>query len=170
MKSEAKRCDQEQREQLVVEPLAGDLVEGAERLVEEEPRRVPGERAGERDPHLHAAGQPPRVVALEAGEADEVDRLCATGGALGLAHPVQLEQQLDVATDAAPRQERGVLEHVTEVGRAAVDSTSPPVWSTRPDATLSNVDLPQPEGPTMATISPAATENVASAIAWVPSG
>ena len=35
-------------------------------------------------------------------------------GALGLAHPVQLGQQLDVLLDRAPGQQRRVLEHVAE--------------------------------------------------------
>ena len=40
--SPAKGSRHEQREQLVVEALAGDLVEGAERLVEEEQLRAAG--------------------------------------------------------------------------------------------------------------------------------
>ena len=46
-----------QLEQIVVEPKARDLVERRERLVQQQNIRVGDERARQRDPHLHAAGQ-----------------------------------------------------------------------------------------------------------------
>ena len=46
----------------------------------------------------------------------------------------------------------------------------PPVGSSRPEAIRSNVDLPQPDGPTTVTNSPRSTLKVASATASVPSG
>src|SRR5438270_13559968 len=47
---------------------------------------------------------------------------------------------------------------------------SPVVGAVRLEASLSRVDLPQPEGPTIATISRAWTSNVTSSTACVPSG
>ena len=64
--------------------------------------------------HLHAARQLPRVVPLEAGQADELDRLTHGGLPLAAGHVVQLGEELDVAGDRAPRQQRGVLEDVTQ--------------------------------------------------------
>ena len=46
-----------QIKQIVVEPKARDLVERRERLVQQQNIRVGDERARQRDPHLHAAGQ-----------------------------------------------------------------------------------------------------------------
>ena len=106
---------QEEALELVVEALAGDLVEGAERLVEEEQRRVERERTGQRHPHLHAAREPLRVALLEAPQSHQLDRLGHLAGALGAVHAVQLAEQLDVALHGAPGQQRGVLEHVADV-------------------------------------------------------
>ncbi len=46
-----------QIKQIVVEPEARDLVERRERLVQQQNIRIGNERARQRDPHLHAAGQ-----------------------------------------------------------------------------------------------------------------
>ena len=48
--------------------------------------------------------------------------------------------------------------------------TVPVVCVVRPEAMRSNVDLPQPDGPTTVTNSPARTEKSASLMAIVPSG
>jgi hypothetical protein len=61
----------EERDDLVVQPLARDLVDGAEWLVEQEHLRVEDEAARQRCPHLHAAGQLLGVLALEPGEPDQ---------------------------------------------------------------------------------------------------
>ena len=71
-------------QQLEVHPLAGHLVERAERLVHQQDRRVEGERAGDRDALLHAARELPRVVAGELAELDEVEHLARLGLALRL--------------------------------------------------------------------------------------
>ncbi len=62
----------EQRDQLVVEALAGDLVDGAERLVEQEHVRFEHQRPGERGPHAHPARELLGVLVLGAGQADEL--------------------------------------------------------------------------------------------------
>ena len=64
-------------------------------------------------------GQRLRVVLLEAGQADHLDGRLGQALPLGLVHAPQLGQQLDVLAHRAPRQQRGVLEHVAEV--VAVD-------------------------------------------------
>src|SRR5207237_652984 len=46
-----------QIKELVVEPKTRDLVERRERLIQQHNIRIGDERARQRDPHLHAAGQ-----------------------------------------------------------------------------------------------------------------
>ena len=58
-----------QPDDLVLHVAADQRVEGRERLVEEQHRRVAGERAGQADALLHAAGELVGVAALEAGRA-----------------------------------------------------------------------------------------------------
>ena len=74
---------QVQAEQLVVEPLPGDLVQRPERLVEQEQLRLQGEGAGQRHPHPHAARQGQRMVAGEVVQADQGERLGGPAAPLG---------------------------------------------------------------------------------------
>src|SRR3954454_24585047 len=99
----------EQLEQLVLQATAGDLVERAERLVEEEELRVQRERAGERRAHLHAARQLLGQVLLEALEPDESDGLARLLATQPGAAALELVQELDVAEHVAPGQQRRVL-------------------------------------------------------------
>ena len=62
-------------EQLEIEALARHLVERAERLVHQQERGRERERASNRDALLHPARELPRIVALEAGQLDELDHL-----------------------------------------------------------------------------------------------
>ncbi len=62
-------------EQLEVHPLAGHLVERAERLVHQQDRRVDRQCPGDRHSLLHAARELPRVVAGEVGQLDEPELL-----------------------------------------------------------------------------------------------
>ncbi len=114
MNSPAKRWSSNSRKRLLVEPFPGDLVDGAERLVEQHDRRLQRQRPGQRATHPHPARQRLGVVVLEAGEPDEVDRLLGDAAALLAREAVQLGEQLDVAADGAPRHQRGVLEHVAD--------------------------------------------------------
>ena len=104
----------EQREQLVVEALAGDLVEGAERLVEQEhvgsitsdgPAR-PASACRRRA----VWGTCPRTRRARRARSFSATRRVA----VRLAKPVELGEQLDVAAHRAPLQQRGVLEHVAQ--------------------------------------------------------
>ena len=97
-------------QELHVDPLAGHLVEGAERLVHEQQRRVERECACDRDALLHAARELPRAARLEAGQLDELEHL---PDALLPLRPVpaeQLEGERDVPLHGAPVVEHGVLE------------------------------------------------------------
>ena len=69
------------------EPLARHLVERAERLVHEQQRRLEGERARDRDPLLHAAGELPRVVVGEAAELDELEHLLGRAAGAARSQP-----------------------------------------------------------------------------------
>ena len=66
-------------EQLDVEALAGERVEGAERLVEEEHGRLERERPGDRDPLAHPAGELARPRVGPAVEADEAEEVAGAG-------------------------------------------------------------------------------------------
>ena len=65
------------REQLVLQPLAGDRVDGAERLVHQDHRRVGGEATGDPDALLLAAGELAgvAVAVLARVEADQLEQL-----------------------------------------------------------------------------------------------
>ena len=63
-------------EQLVLQPGPHDRVDGAERLVHQQHRRVGGERPGHADPLLLAARELGRVAVEQLGvEADQLDQL-----------------------------------------------------------------------------------------------
>ena len=64
-------------QQLLVQMVAHDLVERAERLVHQQQVGIEGERAGDRGALLHAAGQLPGKLLLEAREIDQ-RRACAS--------------------------------------------------------------------------------------------
>ena len=71
-----------QLEQLVLHVAADQRVERAERLVHQQQVGVGGERAGQADALLHAAGQLVGPGLLPAGESGQLQRL---GGALARA-------------------------------------------------------------------------------------
>ena len=85
---------------------AGERIERAERLVEEEQLRLAHERSGERGTLRLAAGQGLRPVVLVTGQADLAERLAT---ALVGAGPVLAEHH--VVEDGRPWQEPWVLEH-----------------------------------------------------------
>ena len=108
--------------------VAGDLVEGAEGLVHEQEGGVEGERAGDRHPLLHAAGELPGIFPLEAGEAHDLEPGPGALAALGGRQAHDLERQHHVPLDGAPGIEGRRLEHVAvgareagRLGRRAVD-------------------------------------------------
>ena len=99
-----------QPEQLDVEPLAGQRVERAEGLVEEEDRWPEGERPRERDPLTHPARQAMRASRSEAGQPDEPEHLEGAHLAFIARNAGQLERVGDVGQGVPPRQEARLLE------------------------------------------------------------
>ena len=148
-------------QQLPVQPLARHLVERAERLVHQEQRGRERERARDRDPLLHPAGELPRVAFLEAGQLDELDHLLDARVAPRAVPPGHLERQSDVAGDRAPVVEHRVLEDdpvvavsARLVGGLAVHDDLAGARLDQVADDRSNVDLPQPDGPISEMNSP----------------
>ncbi len=102
--------------QLDVHLPAQDLVEGAERLVEQQEPWLGDQGAGNGNPLPHAAGKLRGQGTLEALEADELDQ---AADALPCRRPAQhVERQGDVALDRAPGQQSRVLEGDPELAAA----------------------------------------------------
>ena len=134
---------------------AGDLVQGGERLVEQQQARAGDQGAGQRDPHGHAAGQlrraaaPPRppgrrAARASAARASASARRAAPAPAAGRHWPGPSPR----ASGSGPGRRRTVSP------RPAARLTAPRVGASSPASRRSAVDLPQPDGPTRATISP----------------
>src|SRR4051794_35549016 len=98
-------------EQQLLHQRAGLVVEGAERLVEQQDLGVVGERPGDRGALLHAAREHARVVALEPLQADLGDISPDDPLALGPSHAALAQAEGDVALDREPGEERVGLEH-----------------------------------------------------------
>ena len=97
---------------LGVHPLAGHLVERAERLVHQQDGRLEGQRPGDRDALLHAARQLVGIVAEEVAELDEVEHLLRPARPGGAVRALDLERQLDVVLDRPPvEQDRRLEDH-----------------------------------------------------------
>ena len=90
-----------QRQQIVVEPEAGDLVERGERLVHQQQLRLGHQRARDRDPHPHAAGQFARKGVREIRQADARQRLATRGPRQRLVGMRELERQRTLAATLA---------------------------------------------------------------------
>ena len=151
--------------ELGLQVLAGHLVEGAERLVHEQQPRLLGERAGDRDALLHAAGELVGVAVDELGEADELGEL---GDARGARRPCRRRAaraaarccRRRCATAAGPPAGRRCRSPGRRAPCAAglpKISSSPVVAVSRSAMRRSSVDLPHPDGPMSETNSPAAT-------------
>ena len=106
-------------EDLAVHPLAGHLVERAERLVHQEDRRRERQGPGDRDALLHPARQLERLVLEEVAELDEVEHLLRPGGPPVAVPAEDLERQLHVVLDGPPVEEDGRLEDHPVVAVAA---------------------------------------------------
>ena len=74
-----------QPQQLLIEHVAHDLVERAERLVHQQQVGIERQRARDRGALLHAARQLPGKLVAEAGEVDEFEPALDARLALGLA-------------------------------------------------------------------------------------
>ena len=101
---------QPQRLELGVERVAGQGVEGAERLVEEQDRRVGDERPCQGDALLHPAGELARPEIGRVRQPDLGQRPLPCLAALGGGHAVQLEREGHVVERVAPAEEPWLLE------------------------------------------------------------
>ncbi len=161
-----------QRDQIVVELEARDLVERRERLVHQQHARRGDQRARDRHPHPHAAGQFARIGLGEIGKADARQRLHDARRGRGPVDAGELQRQEDVAEHRRPRHQRRLLEHEADaaarVARRSRQVTVPRVGSLRPAMMRSAVDLPQPDGPSSDRNSPSRTSRSSPSSASVP--
>ncbi len=155
-----------QRQQFAVQIELGVEIQGAEGLVHQEDLGLEDQGPHERHALPHSTRQRGREGVLETLEA---------GHAHGGRYPpllrvapdaAVLEAQRDVPPHGPPREHRVLLEHVPHVGghttaRPSISMT-PAEGSTRPAIMLRIVDLPQPDGPTIATNSSSPISNETS--------
>ena len=105
--------------QLLVEAVARDLVERAERLVHQQDLRVADQRAGDRDALALAAGQLVRIGVGAVLQAHQFQQFVRRAAALAAGAAADLQRQLDVLQRGAPGQQRRVLEHEADVAALA---------------------------------------------------
>jgi hypothetical protein len=111
-----------ERLQLDLEGLAQLGVEGAQRLVQQQHRRVEDQGPGQRDPLLLAARQLGRPPPLQALELDQGQRLGDPPPGLGLVHVLEAQPEGDVVGHAEEREQGVALEDGVDlalVGRGA---------------------------------------------------
>ena len=151
-------------DELLTEPLAEllslHLVEGRERLVHQQHGRIVGQRARDVDSLEHAAREMVRPLLLVPSE-PELPQELAGGEARASRDPLR---EHDVVDGALPGKDRGSLGHEPEqalraggAGRLGPIRTSPLDGDSRSATIRRSVVLPQPDGPTRATNSPAPT-------------
>ena len=150
-----------QRQQVLLQLVAGELVECRERFVHQQQAWACHQRAGDRNAHAHSAGELPRTRRLEAVEADAMQRLvhlrhrlsraaCRRGATAGTRCRRHLPRAAAWRPGTRSRSRPAVgWWPASQVRRPASG------WS-RPAINRSSVDLPQPDGPSSATKSPAA--------------
>ena len=95
----------------VAHVLAGDLVEGRERLVHQQQRRAERHRPHEGDALLHPPGQLVRVGVGELGETDLGEKVAGRARRVARGVAVDLEEQAGVAGDGAPGEQGRRLRH-----------------------------------------------------------
>ena len=124
-----------------------------------------GQRAGQRDPLLLAAGELMRVASAESAESDRLEQ----GVDLATAALASREPEADVARHGQVREQAAFLRDVAdpaplrrEVGAGAVDQDAadaivPVSARSNPVSSRSSVVLPLPDRPRMAVRDPAGT-------------
>ena len=153
-----------QREDLV----AGRGVEVAGRFVGEQDRRIDRQRAGDRDALALAARELVGQVLQAVAELHERQQLARALVDFPARPATQVQRQADVLEARQRRQQVEELED--EADLVAADArqpssdrpasaspstrTSPEVGRSRPPTRFSSVDLPEPDGPMIETISP----------------
>jgi hypothetical protein len=89
----------------VVQQVAGDGVQGRERLIHEEQLAVLRERAGQGHALPHATGQLVRAPVRRLGKVDQVQQFVSLHPPLGLADTAQFQRQLHVFAGGEPREQ-----------------------------------------------------------------
>ena len=97
-------------QQLVLQALADQRIEGRVGLVHEQDLGIGGEGAGEAHALLHAAGELVRMVVEPGTEPHLLQHLRYTLAALGPGHAAYLQPERDIIGDGAPRHQRELLE------------------------------------------------------------
>ncbi len=156
-------------QQVVVELEAGDLVERGEGLVHQQQLRLGDQRAGDRDAHLHAAGQFARIARAKSRKADAGQRIARRAW-----RRARRRRPRDRAAAAHWRRRRPTASESAPgtrsrcCARPARQATEPADGALRPAMMRSAVDLPQPEGPSSETNSPSRTSRSKPPSATVP--
>jgi hypothetical protein len=111
-----------ERLQLHLERLAQLGVQRAERLVQQQHRRLQHQRPGQRHPLLLAAGELRRPAALEPLQPDQLQRRGDPAPGLGARHVLEAQAEGDVVVHVHEREQRVALEDGVDlalVGRGA---------------------------------------------------
>jgi len=95
--------------QALVQALPRELVEGCERLVEQEQLRLRHQGSSDRHAHAHATRQLVREAIMHVAQLDFRQRPASTPPRLGSADALKLERQGDVVDHRAPRKKLCVL-------------------------------------------------------------
>ena len=162
--------------------LAGEGVERTRGLVGEDDRRLGHEGTGHGDALLLAAGELSGPVRRPFGEPDAIEG--RVGELEGVVAAVEEQREGDVLARAQQREEVEELEDEPDASAAHVRqrlfvqirraprpsmATAPASGRSRPPTRCSRVDLPEPDGPMIATNSPAAIDRSTSRSAWTAS-
>ena len=105
--------------QLQIHASTQNLVERAERLVKQKNRGLGDQRTGDSYALAHAAGQLSGQRLGVAGKPNEFDQITDPLLVRSDRLAQHLERQRDVATNAAPRQQRRILKHDPELAAGA---------------------------------------------------
>src|ERR1700760_4235242 len=130
-------------DQLVLQGVADDGVDRAERLVHEQHRRVRGQGPGHADALLLAAGQ---LVGVAPGhvlvQADQVHQLAGPVPGLGLVPALEQRDGGDVVLDRAVREQPGLLDDVADAPPQPGGLGGGDVRAVEHDPALGRIDQP----------------------------
>ena len=132
-----------QPDQLVLQGVADDRVDRAERLVHQQHRRVRGQRPGHPDALLLAAGELVRIAAGHVRvQADQVHQLAGPVPGLGLVPAFEQRDGGDVVLDRAVREQAGLLNDVADAPPQPGRLDGGDVGAVQHDPALGRVDQP----------------------------
>ena len=106
-----------QRQEVVVEAKARDLVERGERLVHQQQRGLGDQRARDRGAHLHPTRKLARIALREAGKPDARERRVDARRRIGR-EPCEPERQAHIGCHRRPRHQGRLLEHEADAVRS----------------------------------------------------